>query len=99
MTRAFDKKILAGSVLLWLSVGAMAQNSSFVCTGIDAQNLYNASTTYLGCYTDAVERTLDGKQITNAKNDAESCANSCGYLGFKYSATVGLSCISPGIRY
>jgi beta-D-xylosidase 4 len=41
--------------------------------------------TYLRCYTDAVERKLDGKQTNITKNDAQSCGNYCGYLGYRYS--------------
>jgi beta-D-xylosidase 4 len=86
MLHPFDGTFLACAVLTWLSAGVSAQDSDFVCTGVNEENNYNASVSYLGCYTDAVERTLNGKQINIARNDAKSCGNYCGYLGYKYSA-------------
>ncbi|KAK3670638.1 hypothetical protein LTR78_009473 [Recurvomyces mirabilis] len=65
---------------------ALAQNDSFVCTGINAANTFNASTTYLGCWTDDTVRTLNGPQINIAQNDPQVCANACGYRGYNISA-------------
>ncbi|OQO08204.1 hypothetical protein B0A48_06999 [Cryoendolithus antarcticus] len=66
--------------------GALAQSSNFVCTA-SAPNAtqYNASTTYLGCWTDATVRTLDGPQINNAQLSPQYCANRCGNAGYIYS--------------
>lgn len=75
-----------GSGLLILSSGTLAQNSSFVCTGINAQAEYNASTTYLGCWTDSTNRTLSGPELVFANNDPQVCANACGYRGYNISA-------------
>jgi beta-D-xylosidase 4 len=86
MMHPLGRTLLAFAVLTWHSALVLAQDSKFVCTGVNEENNYNATVSYLGCYTDAVERTLDGKQTNIARNDAKSCANFCGYLGYKYSA-------------
>jgi len=51
---------LAGALLAILPQ-TLAQNGSFVCTGINAANNYNATISYLGCWTDTAVRTLNGK--------------------------------------
>ncbi|KAK0793279.1 hypothetical protein LTR91_001824 [Friedmanniomyces endolithicus] len=50
---------LAGALLAILPQ-TLAQNGSFVCTGINAANNYNATISYLGCWTDTAVRTLNG---------------------------------------
>ncbi|KAK5110770.1 hypothetical protein LTR85_000732 [Meristemomyces frigidus] len=72
-------------VLLLVLPQALAQNDSFVCTGINAANNYNATIEYLGCYTDATIRTLEGPQINSATNDPQICADMCGYRGYNIS--------------
>lgn len=79
------KAVLLGSGLL-LASHTLAQSSSFVCTGVNAQANYNASTTYLGCWTDSTSRTLSGPQLNFANNDPQVCANACGYRGYNISA-------------
>lgn len=47
---------------------------------------YNASITYLGCYTDEDIRTLQGlSSAPDSLNSPQYCANLCGGLGYKYS--------------
>lgn len=75
------------SLLLSFGMSSLAQNSSFVCTGINPIQEFNASFTSLGCYTDSTTRTLDGKQINFGQNDAQACANACGYMGYNLSGT------------
>lgn len=79
--------IVQGIVILSLGVSSLAQNSSFVCTGINPIQEFNASFTSLGCYTDSTTRTLAEKQINLAQNDAQACADACGYLGYNLSGT------------
>ncbi|KAK7699495.1 hypothetical protein SLS64_011633 [Diaporthe eres] len=78
---------LLSSLMLSFGMSSLAQNGSFVCTGINPIQDFNASFTSLGCYTDSTTRTLDGKQINLARNDAQACANACGYMGFNLSGT------------
>jgi len=54
-------RALVVSTLLAIVPQTLAQNGSFVCTGINAANNYNATTSYLGCWTDTAVRTLNGK--------------------------------------
>ncbi|KAK3113806.1 hypothetical protein LTR53_008544 [Teratosphaeriaceae sp. CCFEE 6253] len=74
-----------GSALLSLAVRTFAQNGSFVCTGINAASNYTATLDYLGCWTDATIRTLNGPQINLALNDPQACADACGYRGYNIS--------------
>jgi len=60
MGRLSVRASLAGALLAILPQ-TLAQNGSFVCTGINAANNYNATTSYLGCWTDTAVRTLNGK--------------------------------------
>jgi beta-D-xylosidase 4 len=66
---------------------AQAQGSNFTCTASSPNaTQYNASTTYLGCWTDSTTRTLNGPQINNANMSPQYCANRCGNAGYNYSA-------------
>ncbi|KAK5704338.1 hypothetical protein LTR97_003356 [Elasticomyces elasticus] len=76
---------LLSSALLSALPQALAQNDSFVCTGINEANNYNATIEYLGCYTDATIRTLEGPQINIATNSPQICADMCGYRGYNLS--------------
>ncbi|KAK0271129.1 hypothetical protein LTR35_013690 [Friedmanniomyces endolithicus] len=84
MGRLSVRASLAGALLAILPQ-TLAQNGSFVCTGINAANNYNATTSYLGCWTDTAVRTLNGPQINIATNDPQVCANACGYRGYNIS--------------
>jgi hypothetical protein len=48
---------------------------------------YSASTTFVGCFTDAVApRTLNGSQLADSnQNIPQVCANQCGLSGYAYA--------------
>ncbi|KAG8164124.1 hypothetical protein KVR01_006042 [Diaporthe batatas] len=73
--------VLSCITILSLGLSTSAQENACRPQEIDA------SFTPLGCYTDSDTRTLGGKQITLAQNDAKSCADACGYSGYNISGT------------
>lgn len=61
--------------------------SNFACTASAANTTaYEADITSLGCWTDAVDRSLAGKETSSSLNDPQSCGDYCGNLGYNYSA-------------
>jgi hypothetical protein len=82
MARSASKILVLSTCLAAFSY---AEQDAFKCTGTNPAATYNASITSLGCWTDATVRTLNGKETTSANNDPQSCANTCGYLGYNIS--------------
>jgi hypothetical protein len=54
---------------------------------LPAPEPYIANTTFVGCYTDAEERTLPDTQFNTVPggNDPQNCANLCGSAGYAYA--------------
>jgi hypothetical protein len=74
------------SRLLFLLSSLSSHMSSGTSTCGTLLSAYDASITYLGCYTDGNVRTLQGlSSAPNSLNSPQYCANLCGGLGYKYS--------------
>jgi xylan 1,4-beta-xylosidase len=81
-----SKLSITFSRLLVLLFSLSSRGGSGTSTCGTLLSAYNASITYLGCYTDGNVRTLQGlSSAPNSLNSPQYCANLCGGLGYKYS--------------
>ncbi|KAM3085656.1 hypothetical protein ACMFMG_002724 [Clarireedia jacksonii] len=56
-------------------------------TCLPAPEPYTATIDFVGCYTDAEDRTLPDAEFTTVSggNDPQNCANLCGVAGYAYA--------------
>ena len=81
-----SKLSITFSRLLVLLFSLSSRGASGTSTCGTLLSAYNASITYLGCYTDGNVRTLQElSSAPNSLNSPQHCANLCGGLGYKYS--------------
>jgi hypothetical protein len=86
LTMRASKLNITISSLLGLIFSPSSRGSSGTSTCGTLLSAYNASITYLGCYTDGNVRTLQGlSSAPDSLNSPQYCANLCGGLGYKYS--------------
>ncbi|KAF4629436.1 hypothetical protein G7Y89_g8710 [Cudoniella acicularis] len=67
-----------------LSSRAQAKSPNFLCSATDPTAGYNASSKYLGCYSDSSVKILTAAKTSTIVMTPQFCTTFCGKKGYKY---------------